>query len=284
MNAHLWFSNIEPINTKKISKIDLHKIYEIEKDMWAREDWLGEYVICNTCEEVFSKEKIYKYIDKNIQNQTVTKIEKILWLKNIKCPICWNNTSFLFWEKYIKEIYKRYYDSESYLVIYRDNSWTIRWFMDGYIWNFSEIYKREFAQYYNLIWENNIKKLIENTLEKQIPDRLLYFSSLWTEKNFINFKIITNLIYIFFKQIDTSYNNDILWITEVRKNSNLFYLHKMLWAKEVWINNYCNNKRNSKFSSDIIINPDFLSKYKWSLSWNDKEIIKNLRKYKNSYL
>jgi hypothetical protein len=40
MNAKVGFSKIEAINTKNLSDIDIQKIFEVERDMWAREDGL----------------------------------------------------------------------------------------------------------------------------------------------------------------------------------------------------------------------------------------------------
>lgn len=277
MNAPLWFSSVQTLNTNFISKVDLTRIFEIEKDMWAREDWLWEYIKCNNCNFVASKEDIYWNLSSEIKNETVSHIEKILCNDTIFCPKCdSSNTDFLFWDNYIDEILDRFKNSESYLSVFRDNNWIIRWFVDWYIDRFSKIYKREFQKYYEHIWEDNIVELIEETIKKPLPNELFYCSAIWIETKYKNFKVIIKLLQDFFASIKDNWRN-IIGVSELKIGSSIHRLNSLFWAKKIWINNIDSwvNISNHKdwVDSDIFVNEQLVDNYRKSLSIPTRELV-----------
>lgn len=261
-------TTIETINPRNITETDLEKIVEIEQDMWARKDWIGEYVKCECCNKIYSKDDIFWHLTKDIKIQTIKKIEEIIDFE-IVCPDCkWEVKSIYNRNEYIESIRARYNNTiESFLTVYRDETWEIRWFMDWYIDNFNKIYDRELSIYYNDIWSDNIKKAIEQKLNiNKIPDYILSCSSLWIENKYANFLLVLKLMQSFFYSIDEKWRN-ILWITELEIGSYLYNLHTLLWTIQLWIkNNYSNiNNKNINSNSDIFVHPKLIQDYKKAL-------------------
>lgn len=266
---------IEAVDSKEISESDLLKIHEIEQDMWAW--WIWEYVKCEDCLKIFWKEDIYWNYDKELRSKTVLQIERILWIELIDCPCCSWKTNKLWGLDYIDEIRERYKEELSYLTLYRDNSWEIRWFADWYISSFEKIYKREFSGYYNLIWIDEIRRIIEKELWNIIPKELFVWSSIWIEENYRSFFVLFNMIRELFYSIDDSKNN-ILWIAESELWTNTHSIFQTVWAKWIWMNGdkYKNQlwNKNSKGESDIFIHMNSVEDYKREFSVSIREFLK----------
>lgn len=275
------FNNIESIDTSLISDWDLNKIYEIEKDMWAREEWIWEYIICKNCQKISSKEDIFWHLSNEIFLLTVSKIEETLWIDGVTCKNCNSTqTDFLFWNEYIDEIRKRYQESESYLTVYRDKKKEIRWFVDWYIDNFTTIYQREFEYYYSIFGENNLKKIIEEKIWGELPEKIFCCTALWTESKYKNIITILNLIKSFYNSIDKEHNG-ILWIAESRFQWLIHILYLLFWTIPAWVWEWVNHNKSIK--SDIFITPETVNAHKTFLSRPTREIIKKLRKKINSF-
>ncbi|MDD4152017.1 MAG: hypothetical protein PHR68_05360, partial [Candidatus Gracilibacteria bacterium] len=114
---------IESVNPKTLSKKDLEKIVEIEQDMWAREDGLGEYIKCECCNKIYSKEDVFGHLSKEIKIQTIKKIEEIIDF-DIVCPDCKGQVKSIYdREEYIESVLDRYKNTiESFLTVYRDST------------------------------------------------------------------------------------------------------------------------------------------------------------------
>jgi hypothetical protein len=249
--------------------------------MWAREDGLWEYIKCNNCDSVLSKEDVFWYLANEIQFETVTRIEQLLWKDNIDCSKCWSSqTEFMFWNEYLDDIVDRLKNSESYLTVYKDSWWVIRWFVDWYIDKFSVIYKREFEKYYRNVWKEKIMQLIEETLESSLPKELFYCSAIWIETKYKNFKIIVKLLQEFFFSINDNWR-DIIWISELKLWSSVHHLNSIFWAKGIWLNhiNLWTNvmNHNLDITSDIFITTKMVDNYKKSLSVPIRELILKIK-------
>lgn len=86
---------VERIETDKISKNQLFEMWKIQKDMWAF--WLWEYVKCNCCNEIHSKNDIFWHLSSEIRRESVTKLEEIYLWDSIICKNCDStNTKFLY--------------------------------------------------------------------------------------------------------------------------------------------------------------------------------------------
>lgn len=273
-------SIIESVNPRSLSKIDLEKIVEIEQDMWAREDWLWEYMKCESCLKIHSKEDIFGHLSNDIKMQTVKKIEEIIDFDKVCSDCNWKIKSIYDRNEYIESIRDRYFNSiESFLTVYRDDNWEIRWFFDWYIDSFEKIYEREFSYYYWDLGVNIIKNIIEEKIWNKISNNIFVFSSVWIEKNYINFMIYINLLKLLFSSIPDDKNN-YLWITDVKDSTNISKLYKSLGSIELNLNNKIKFfNKNNKFSSDLYIHENVVLDYKKELSL---PIRKFLNKYKSS--
>jgi len=177
-NSEIFF---ESINPKWISELDFNKICEIEQDMRARDEGLWEYVKCTCCNSIFSKQDIFWHLSSNIYSMTVAKIENLLDLDWVKCQNCNQKTQLIYWDsEHRKKVQERYKDSESHITVFRDENWEIKWFMDAYVDTLATIFHRELKYHYWNVWLEKIKKVIEDTMWREIPNSLLSFSALWT--------------------------------------------------------------------------------------------------------
>ncbi|MDD3302582.1 MAG: hypothetical protein PHN31_03425 [Candidatus Gracilibacteria bacterium] len=281
-------SSISSINTKEISDKDLKKIYEIERDMWARDDGLGEYIKCTKCESISSKEDVFIELSTSIKNETVSNIERLLNLKNINCPKCGSkDTSFCFGEDYINDIVERYTKSESYLVVYRDIYNEIRGFIDGYTDTIDVIYRREFLRYYNSIGLEKIKNLIEKTIGKKFPLDFFYCTSVGIEEKYKNFLLIVYLIKRFVNVIDEKGRN-FVGISELRLGTSIHVFSTLFGSTKIGIGSIFDNSllgnHNINFNSDIFLTDDLLLNYRNQLSLPEKEFLKKFLKYKKSVI
>lgn len=273
-------SIIESVNPRSLSKNDLEKIVEIEQDMWAREDWLWEYMKCESCLKIHSKEDIFWHLSNDIKMQTVKKIEEIIDFDKVCSDCNWKIKSIYDRNEYIESIRDRYFNSvESFLTVYRDDHWEIRWFFDWYIDSFEKIYEREFSYYYWDLGINIIKNIIEEKIWNKISNNIFVFSSVWIEKNYINFMIYINLLKLLFSSIPDD-KNSYLWITDVKDSTNISKLYKSLGSIELNLNNKIKFfNKNNKFSSDLYIHENVVLDYKKELSLPIREF---LNKYKAS--
>lgn len=270
-------SIIESVNPRSLSKNDLEKIVEIEQDMWAREDWLWEYMKCESCLKIHSKEDIFWHLSNDIKMQTVKKIEEIIDFDKVCSDCNWKIKSIYDRNEYIESIRDRYFNSvESFLTVYRDDHWEIRWFFDWYIDSFEKIYEREFSYYYWDLGINIIKNIIEEKIWNKISNNIFVFSSVWIEKNYINFMIYINLLKLLFSSIPDD-KNSYLWITDVKDSTNISKLYKSLGSIELNLNNKIKFfNKNNKFSSDLYIHENVVLDYK-------KELSLPIRKFLNKY-
>lgn len=275
-------SIIESVNPRSLSKIDLEKIVEIEQDMWAREDWLWEYMKCESCLKIHSKEDIFWHLSNDIKIQTVKKIEEIIDFDKV-CSYCnWKIESIYDRNEYIESIRDRYFNSiESFLTVYRDDNWEIRWFMDWYIDSFEKIYEREFSTYYSNFWVSGIKKIINENLFLNIPDEILVCTSLWFENKYKNFFDLYEVMKIFFLWIYKKRWWNVFWIAESVLWTNTHSIYYSLWAKEIWLSKFNNlllNKNSNKYT-DLFIHPWITGDYFFKmLDWPKTFLKSNIHK------
>lgn len=264
---------IESLNPRLIWRKDLMTITEIEQDMWAREDWLWEYVRCDECWEIFSKEDIFWHLRRDLRILTVAKIEEALWWKKPNCPIChWKTLPIFDRNEYIEEIRDRYsWSVESFLTVYRDNNWAVRGFVDWYVDWFDKIYKREFNYYYWQIWEKWIAERISKNLWIDLPNFILLVSAMWMDEWSRSLNTLYQLMKNFFNYIHQT-RWDMLWMIESTLWSNTHAIYHAMWARKVWIpESETNNKARP---SDIFVQENAVSAYVNWLSWNYKDFFR----------
>lgn len=276
---------IENLNPRSIWRKDLVRITEVAQDMRARDEWLWEYVRCDECWEIFSKEEIFWHLRRDLRILTVAKIEEALWWEKPNCPIChWKTLPVFDRNKYIDEIRERYSLSvDSFLTVYRDSKWDIRWFFDWYLDNFENIYRREFEDYYSCYWVEWIKRVIRKNYWIELPEVILLCSALWMDEWSKNFNILYELIRQFFLRIYIEYWWGVFWMAESTLWSNTHSIYHSVWAQRVWILElwWWKNHKIWWKENDLFIHPmitaDYFSKLK---IWPREFLRENSRKMK----
>jgi hypothetical protein len=272
------------VNPNSLGVNEIKQIAEVEKDMWAY--WIGEYVKCNCCNKVHSKNDIFWHLAADIRKKSVTDLESIFLWDSINCKRCnSNDTDFLFdTDKNIEEIKKRYFESiDSFLALtIKEETWDIVWFMDWYIDNLKNIYDRELEYYYNI----NVYKLLEKYVSSKnwwlVPSEILTFSSMWLLEENTSFYKVFELIKEFFSWIDSKYDN-VFWITEVSKWTNLHWFHHSMWVKELgfsdnpWIRSVSKNRWNNE-NSTLFYQKEAVATYKKRYNLPVKEYIRKNKK------
>jgi hypothetical protein len=144
--------------------------------------------------------------------------------------------------------------------------------MDWYIDDYNTIYDREFSSHFHMLWNDILKKYIEEKLWSDLPNKLLNWASIWMEEKHKNFYTIFEMIRQFFNSIDDS-KNDTLWIAESVIWTNTYKIYNSMWAIQVWIDKYFWVNKNP-YQSDIFIHPWAIVDYKNNFNMSVKEYIK----------
>lgn len=282
---------IESVNPKLLSKIDLEKIVEIEQDMWSRESSIWEYVKCNNCWKIHSKEDIFWHISNEIKSLTVKKIESIIDF-DIVCLECNDNVSYIYNRNdYIESIIDRYNNLESNLSICRNKKLEIIWFFDWYKSNFIDIFNREFSKYYSDIWINTIINILETNFWINLENDLFVSSSLWMEDEYKNLINTYNLMKNFYTNVFQKHWY-IDWIYESKLWTNTHAIYEITWAKKIWISDDVNlfskvKNINLNSVSDIFIHKKIAETSLKSMNLSAKDFIKknriNIKEILNNY-
>lgn len=273
-----WKGYIEAINPQYIEDRDIHRIWEIEKDMWAQ--WLWEYVQCTSCGNIDGKYDIYtiENIGYDLIRKTVSEIENILWKPMICCTKCGWESQPIFPEQYREEISSRYSFAESFLSVYRDLNGQIHGFMDGYISNFSTIYKREFEHYYG----ENSEKVSRRVGELlginpwDVSSWFVCITALWTDEEHASMftiyallKSLCSTVALEHPHINAVYES-VLWT-----NTHAIY-HACGWQRIRtdtldlgWVSN-----THEWYVSDIFVHKDAPSQFLHTLWGNLKNFIR----------
>lgn len=265
---------IDSVNPKELSENELREIAEVEKDMWAY--GIGEYVKCDCCQDIYSKHDIFWHLSDEIRLKSVTKLEEIFLWDSIKCKKCNTDMDFIYdLESNIFDIKSRLHDSmDSYISLLKDGFWTINWFIDGYIDDFSWIYDRELKSHYWNIWKDLLIRNIERKLWEKLPEKIFSFSSMGTIEQYKSFYIIFELIKDFFANIHKE-NDHILWLTELDSWKSLNAIYHSMWAVKVWLeNNKLITNKSSNYNSDIYIHRKVVKDYKENFSLPIKQFLR----------
>ncbi len=269
---------IKSVSIEELSGNNFKEIAEIEKDMWAY--WIWEYVKCDNCNSIYSKNDIYWDLEYEIKIKTVTEIENILWNDSILCKKCSSSTNFIYdIDENLIEIKKRLFESkQSFIsILYNNDNWDINWFIDWYVDYFNNIYERELKYHYDIIWKKELKRFIEKNIWNNLPENIFSFSSMWTKEKYKNFYILFEMIKYFFSMIPNSLDN-VLWLTELDSWWSLNSIYAVLWAKKIDINWIINNT-NLNYNSWLFYHKWVVADYKKSFSLDIRTFLK---KYKSS--
>ena len=241
-------------DTNSIAESDILRIAEIEQDWWAHGIW--EYRKCNDCWHIHSKQDIHGNLPKETYTHTVKHIENLLGNPEISCQICEWKTSEIFGTEYIETIQDRYKNYTSFLTTFRDDTWQVQWFIDGYLADFDTIYEKEFWFYYDSIGKTYIRSHIEKLLSRVLPRQALTTSALCLHEKYKSMYTIYHLIKTFYTDINTTHKG-ILGIYESVIGNNTHAIYDALWWRSIWIGETpLWREKLHGYNSDIFIHKD----------------------------
>lgn len=261
-------------DTNSLTNNQIKELVCIQKDMWSY--WLWEYIKCNSCNKIHSKADIFWYLWNEFKYQPVTKLENIFLSDSIKCTNCFStDTEFIYDIDKNIEIFINRYKKQSYLVLSKNNSWEVIWFCDWYISSLEDIYKSDLSIHYGMenLWK--IFDLVQDKLPLDNLSKLLYFSSLWTYQEYINYNYLYEMLRSFFNSMSNIWF--IKWITELDKNNSLYKIYKIMWSISIWVENILNKNTQENYDSDICVFNDPINDFKSKYDIPFRELIK---KYK----
>ena len=271
--------SIESLDTNKMTKNDILKMYEIERDTWSYFMW--EYVKCIRCDTVSSKEDIYWEVDINYNFKTICELEKEYWRENIKCNCCWWKTKDIRWEELISILELRIFQSKKWFVnFYKSKVDKVLGFSYWFIDSPEKTYEREFSYHFSEDLLNDFIKTFWN-------NDLLTLSWVCIKEESNNIKSIYELIKQFYCSVDYK-NNNITWVWEVIINSPAYKIYQKIWAKPLGINEetFLDNTWKKWLITDIFYQNNIVQNYKHIIDMNLPQFIaytKNLVKKQLEY-
>ena len=248
-----WY--IESIHTQQISSDEIQKIYEIEQDMWAH--GLGSYIWCDDCETISSKADVFWDLEKSIAIQTVSHIESVLWGWIPHCPNCSSDaTHHIFGEQYRDEdIIPRYEFEKSFLTVYKDTAWEIRWFINAYIADFDTIYTKEFEPFYGAATKESVGSEIFQRFQHSMPKEMISMNNLWAEQNHVSPMLLYYLVTAIAESMSRDFS-DTPWIYDSILWNITHGMYHIFWGTRLWADWWL--KENviwAQFKTDIMIHP-----------------------------
>lgn len=277
MNWNIYF---DIPDTSKMEEKDFQRICSIERDMWARNEWRGEYMICKCCWKIMSKQDVFSHISKDIYIKTVSEIEKILWYPQFSCDTCNSNNVVYFYPEniYLNNVIERY-KKKTFLVIARESiTKNIIGFVDWYVETLDDMFEIELKDHYWSIWITEVKKKVYEKIWF-LPDVVFSCSSLWTVEEYMNMTIIFNLLTVFFNSVPEEYA-DLVWISELNFWGSLHSIYHALWAKALWFkwDERLTNLGES-YNSDVFLQEKLIKTYRGEFSsWIREFMRKNAKK------
>lgn len=266
--------SIKEIEAKWLSECQLIEMWKVQKDMWAYSLW--EYVICNCCNQIHSKNDIFWYLSQEIRRDSVSKLEEIFLWDSIKCKRCnsWN-TDFIYDIDKSVSFFIEKYKQEAFLVLWYNLNWEIVGFMDWYFSYLIDIYNLEISYHYPNLSINILEELIKNKLSVLSLDRLLSLSSIWTYENNISYTFIFELIRRFFKIVWNKWWTP--WIIELDKRNSIYQIYKIMWSVSLWIDTNISVNTNENYESDLCIFVDPIANFNTNFDMSFRQFF---RKYK----
>lgn len=259
------------LTPSNLSDIDLNRVYNLEQDMWARSEWLWEYLQCWSCESMFSKQDIYDKRDTELYRLTVAEIEALSSNKISCCPDCWWELRHRFpRESYIDEMKKRYSGKAHMVLMKCENQ--IVWFMDGHISDYDTVFNRDFAYRYSQINKEQISWAIRDILW-EVPDLMFSCSSMWTTETYMSFQNIYLLLQAFFVNFPSQYE----WYTgvsELDMGGSLEKIYTKLGAKMIDMADITDINSSDSYTSGIYVQERLWEVYK---NWFSKDLRTFLR-------
>ena len=255
--------NIESLFSKDLDSHTIEEIYKVEQDMWARENGVGEYIVCYNCQKISSKEEVYQWLEKQIKRKVVSEIEVILSLETIVCPDCLSwNTRHVRWEECKNHIKCNLALPESFCTVMRGNQEKVVGFMYWYVADFQQIYESEFKEHFS----RELESIIFSDWLLRRGDSLLSLPSVGTDEDHMSMFSMLKLMKHFFACIPSEYDS-IVGITEVAIWGTMTGFYKSMWAYSLNVPLFFPHILNTKYNTiDILLQSDIVKTYKDKLS------------------
>lgn len=271
---------IRSIDPKLLTQSQYKRLNEVTQDMWAEGIW--EFVQCNCCQKMMSKQDIFWHLKKEIYDETVESIMNLLGIDKIPCIDCQWDTKFIYGKEHVNNIKERLMESQdSFLVVCENQKWEIVWYEEWYIDTIENIFQRELAYHYSEIGIEEIKKRID-TILGYTPETMLVLSSIGLLQKYVSFFTLFEILKNFALTIPEKYNS-VPGITELDKNNNLNMVSEVIGSISLWIHddpilkNKITNTGNW-YQSNLTLVPEAWERYKHYLSWWAKNFLKFARK------
>lgn len=271
---------VRSVNPKDLTQWDFERLNEVTQDMWAHGIW--ELVQCSCCNKMMSKQDIFWHLEKEVYDETVKKIMWILSMSEIPCISCGGKTKFIYGEDHVENIKERLLESEeSFLVVCENKTWELVWYEEWYVDSLENIFRRELAYHYEVIWVDEIKRRIENIIGYN-PEKLLVLSSIWILNKYSNFFTLFEILKHFAINMPDRLSN-LVAISELDMNNNMNFLFQMTENISLWIHKdpqlqqkIINTWKN--YQSNLILILNVVQQYKYYLSGGIKNFLKLTRK------
>jgi len=244
------------VKTSNLTNWDILQLARIEKDLWAY--WIWEYVKCDNCWQINSKNDIFWEKFHDLRKESVTRLEELIW-DSIKCKNCNSDKTFFIYDEYeySNDIKERLFESKASFIslLYQDKE--LVGFMDWYIEEIGKIYQREFIFHYWEEWfiefKNNLKKLGK-------LDDLMVIAWAGTLEKYINLWNLLKLIDQYSIVVDKRFYKN-TWIIELDEWSSVHWIFHSLWFKKLEMNSNLLINKSETYNSWIYYMENMVEDY-----------------------
>ncbi len=274
--------DIESVSPSSLSENDFSKIHEITQDMWAR--WLWEFLECDNCSYIASKDDIFGSWKYGITSEGYKKTIAFILShmddndqkKIYSCPHCNSAMSPIYWNNYKDEIKSRLLDTESYLTVCRVR-WEIVWYMDFFVASPEEAYERDWKRHYEGVGFSEIDKRISLNLG-YTPKKIICFTAMGLLEEYSNFFTIYTLLNTNFQSAPKSIYK-IPWATELNKDSWLYNIYRLMWSNSLHLTDDINWLQKLKhikgtYKSDIVTFPSPVETFMDNFSMSIRQFLR----------
>lgn len=246
---------VRSIDSRDLTESQFVRLNHVSQDMWAH--WIWELVQCKCCWKMMSKQDAFWHLSKEIYDEAVFDIMRLLEINSVPCKVCRWETEFVYWEWHIENIKERLLQRPSHIVIAEDEVWKIVWYMDWYTDSLDWVFSREYYSHYKDIWVEEIASRVKRILW-YLPEEMLVFSWIWFIEKHSNFFNLFILMKTFFETITTTIPANTPAISELDRNNNLYRLFNIIWFLALWIadNPELSSKvanKDSTYDSEMVI-------------------------------
>lgn len=270
-----WNKNVTRVLPELLSNEEFNELYELTQDMWAYGIW--EFIQCNKCWEIHWKKEIFWWLSKEVYENTVANIMRILNIQDIPCISCWWETHLIYWHNHVDNIKNKLLTSDfSRISLVRDKGKIIGTGL-YYKTTFEKIFDYELVDHYSLTWVKLIKERIDSILWWN-PQKMIAFSTIGFIEKYKNpfdfFKILQSAAETLWEIWES-----IPWIMELDRYNPIHKVFMSSWGVSLEIKKMVNGQisnTSKTYDSDLIVLPDSLKSFQESFSRWPRAFLKKL--------